>query len=272
MHLEFRSLFSGSTGNSTLAAFDDTLLLIDAGRTGKILDEAARSQGFDMRRVRAILVTHEHIDHIRGVGVLARKYGMEVYASPGTWAAMADKVGEIPARQRCEFTPDEDFYIDRVNVLPFSIPHDAAQPTGFALSCGGRKVSVLTDLGHTTKELLTRVEGSDVLLLEANHDVEWLQSGPYPYFLKERILGQRGHLSNEAGAELAAWAAGQGTRTLILAHLSRENNTPARARQAVELKLRAYGLEPGRDVTVAVAGPDEPGPVFQLEEREAALW
>ena len=188
MHLEFRSLFSGSTGNSTLAAFDDTLLLIDAGRTGKILDEAARSQGFDMRRVRAILVTHEHIDHIRGVGVLARKYGMEVYASPGTWAAMADKVGEIPARQRCEFTPDEDFYIDRVNVLPFSIPHDAAQPTGFALSCGGRKVSVLTDLGHTTKELLTRVEGSDVLLLEANHDVQMLTDGSYPERLKRRIL------------------------------------------------------------------------------------
>ncbi len=156
MNLDFCSLFSGSTGNSELVAFDDTLLLIDAGRTGKALDEAVRRQGFDMRMVRAILVTHEHIDHIRGVGVLARKYGMEVYASHGTWEAMADKVGEIPARQRCEFDPDADFYIDKVNVLPFSIPHDAAQPTGFSLTCGGKKVSVMTDLGHTT-------EGSPVL-------------------------------------------------------------------------------------------------------------
>ena len=147
MNLDFCSLFSGSTGNSELVAFDDTLLLIDAGRTGKALDEAVRRQGFDMRMVRAILVTHEHIDHIRGVGVLARKYGMEVYASHGTWEAMADKVGEIPARQRCEFDPDADFYIDKVNVLPFSIPHDAAQPTGFSLTCGGKKGSVMTDLG-----------------------------------------------------------------------------------------------------------------------------
>ena len=239
MHLEFRSLFSGSTGNSTLAAFDDTLLLIDAGRTGKILDEAARSQGFDMRRVRAILVTHEHIDHIRGVGVLARKYGMEVYASPGTWAAMADKVGEIPARQRCEFTPDEDFYIDRVNVLPFSIPHDAAQPTGFALSCGGRKVSVLTDLGHTTKELLTRVEGSDVLLLE-------------------------GHLSNDACGRALTELLGIGVPNVYLGHLSEENNVPELAYSTVARMVEDFGAHVGRDVQIRMTYPNRAAEAFSL--------
>ena len=262
MHLEFRSLFSGSTGNSTLAAFDDTLLLIDAGRTGKILDEAARSQGFDMRRVRAILVTHEHIDHIRGVGVLARKYGMEVYASPGTWAAMADKVGEIPARQRCEFTPDEDFYIDRVNVLPFSIPHDAAQPTGFALSCGGRKVSVLTDLGHTTKELLTRVEGSDVLLLEANHDVQMLTDGSYPERLKRRILSGKGHLSNDACGRALTELLGIGVPNVYLGHLSEENNVPELAYSTVARMVEDFGAHVGRDVQIRMTYPNRAAEAF----------
>ena len=264
MHLEFRSLFSGSTGNSTLAAFDDTLLLIDAGRTGKILDEAARSQGFDMRRVRAILVTHEHIDHIRGVGVLARKYGMEVYASPGTWAAMADKVGEIPARQRCEFTPDEDFYIDRVNVLPFSIPHDAAQPTGFALSCGGRKVSVLTDLGHTTKELLTRVEGSDVLLLEANHDVQMLTDGSYPERLKRRILSGKGHLSNDACGRALTELLGIGVPNVYLGHLSEENNVPELAYSTVARMVEDFGAHVGLDVQIRMTYPNRAAEAFSL--------
>ena len=264
MHLEFRSLFSGSTGNCTLAAFDETLLLIAAGRTGKLLDEAVRAQGFDMRRVRAILVTHEHIDHIRGVGVLARKYGMEVYASPGTWAAMADKVGEIPARQRCEFTPDEDFYIDRVNVLPFSIPHDAAQPTGFALSCGGKKVSVMTDLGHTTKELLGRVEASDVLLLEANHDVQMLTDGSYPERLKRRILSRKGHLSNEDCGQALTELMRLGVHSVYLGHLSEENNVPELAYSTVAAMVEAQGACVGRDVQIRMTYPNRAAEAFSL--------
>lgn len=264
MHLEFRPLFSGSTGNSTLAAFDDTLLLIDAGRTGKLLDEAVRQQGFDMRRVRAILVTHEHIDHIRGVGVLARKYGMEVYASAGTWAAMADKVGEIPARQRCEFDPDVDFYIDKVNVLPFSIPHDAAQPTGFSLSCGGKKVSVMTDLGHTTKELLSRVEGSDVLLLEANHDVQMLTDGSYPERLKRRILSNKGHLSNDACGKALTELLKIGVPRVYLGHLSEENNVPELAYSTVAQTVEAFGARVGRDVQICMTYPDRAAEAFSL--------
>ena len=256
MHLDFRPLFSGSTGNSELVAFDDTGLLIDAGRTGKLLDEAIKAQGFDMRRVRAILVTHEHIDHIRGVGVLARKYGMEVYASAGTWAAMAEKVGEIPARQRCEFCPDEDFYIDRVNVSPFSIPHDAAQPTGYALSCGGKKVSVMTDLGHTTRELLSRVEGSDVMLMEANHDIRMLTDGTYPERLKRRILSGKGHLSNEACGRALVDMLSAGRPRVYLGHLSEENNVPELAYSPVARLLESAGAKVGRDVFLSMTYPD----------------
>lgn len=264
MHLDFRSLFSGSTGNSSLAAFDDTLLLIDAGRTGKMLDEAVRRQGFDLGRVRAILVTHEHIDHIRGVGVLARKYGMEVYASEGTWAAMEGKIGAIPSRLRCEFCPDEDFYIDRVNVLPFSVPHDAAQPTGFSLTCGGKKVSVMTDLGHTTKELLSKVEGSNVLLLEANHDVKMLTDGSYPERLKRRILSGRGHLSNEACGEALTALLQTGVPRVYLGHLSEENNVPELAYSTVERIVENFGAKVGRDVVIRMTYPDRAAEAVSL--------
>lgn len=256
MHLEFRSLFSGSTGNSSLIGFDDTYLLVDAGRTGKMLEEAVKAQGFDMKKVRAILVTHEHVDHIRGVGVLARKYGMEVYASAGTWEAMADKVGEIPLRQRCEFYPEQDFYIDRVNVMPFSIPHDAAQPTGYCLICGGKKVSLMTDLGHTTRDLLRYAEGSDVLLMEANHDVQMLIDGSYPERLKRRILSGRGHLSNEACGQALAEILQSSTPQIYLGHLSEENNVPELAYSTVSQILQSCGICAGRDVTLRMTYPD----------------
>lgn len=264
MNLEFLPLFSGSTGNSALAAFGETLLLIDAGRTGRALEAAARAQGFDMSKVRALLVTHEHIDHIRGVGVLARKYGMEVYASEGTWEAMAKKVGEIPARQRCVFTPEQDFYIDRVNVAPFSIPHDAAQPTGYCLTCGGKRVSVLTDLGHTNAELLSRVEGSDVLLLEANHDVQMLRDGSYPERLKRRILSRHGHLSNEACGQALTALLRSGRPQVYLGHLSEENNVPELAYSTVAHIVEDYGAQVGSDVLIRMTYPDRAAEAVSL--------
>ena len=265
MHLEFRSLFSGSTGNSSLIGFDDTYLLVDAGRTGKMLDEAVRAQGFDMKKVRAILVTHEHVDHIRGVGVLARKYGMEVYASAGTWEAMADKVGEIPARQRCEFYPEQDFYIDRVNVSHFALPHDAAQPTGYCLTCGGKKVSLMTDLGHTTRDLLSRVEGSDILLMESNHDVQMLIDGAYPERLKRRILSGRGHLSNEACGQALAEILQHGIPQVYLGHLSEENNVPELAYSTVSQILEQCGVRVGSDVLLRMTYPDHAAEGISME-------
>ena len=261
---EFISLYSGSSGNSSVVRCGERYLIVDMGKGVRTTGAALKALDLNVSDCAGILVTHEHIDHIRGVGVLARKYGMEVYASPGTWAAMADKVGEIPARQRCEFTPDEDFYIDRVNVLPFSIPHDAAQPTGFALSCGGRKVSVLTDLGHTTKELLTRVEGSDVLLLEANHDVQMLTDGSYPERLKRRILSGKGHLSNDACGRALTELLGIGVPNVYLGHLSEENNVPELAYSTVARMVEDFGAHVGRDVQIRMTYPNRAAEAFSL--------
>ena len=260
----FCTLYSGSSGNSTYIGTGTGGILVDAGVSCKALLTALSARDIRPDTIRGLFLTHEHIDHIRGVGVLARKYGMEVYASPGTWAAMADKVGEIPARQRCEFTPDEDFYIDRVNVLPFSIPHDAAQPTGFALSCGGRKVSVLTDLGHTTRELLTRVEGSDVLLLEANHDVQMLTDGSYPERLKRRILSGKGHLSNDACGRALTELLGIGVPNVYLGHLSEENNVPELAYSTVARMVEDFGAHVGRDVQIRMTYPNRAAEAFSL--------
>ena len=194
-----------------------------------------------------------------------------LYASAPTLNVLKEK---LPVIQGGCFpvTPGERADIGAIAVTPFATSHDAVASVGYAVAAGGRQMALATDLGFASEEVYRGVAGADLLICETNHDVDWLRSGPYPYPLQQRILGDRGHLSNEAGAELAAWAAAQGTKILILAHLSRENNTAARARQAVERKLRTYGLEPGQDVTVTVAGPDEPGPVFELEEKEAALW
>ena len=256
MDFEFRPLFSGSTGNATLVRFGDTLILVDAGRTGKQLEEAVNAQGYQMRDVRAILLTHEHIDHIKGVGVLARKFGMEVYASPGTWAGMEGKVGDIPAAQRCEFVPGQDFYIDRVDVLPIPIPHDAFEPTGYALEAGGHKAGLLTDLGHATKETLSYLENVEAMVLEANHDVQMLRDGSYPERLKRRILSNRGHLSNEASGEALCQLLRHGNPSVYLGHLSEENNVPELAYSTVAEIVRDFGARIGEDVKLHMTFPD----------------
>ena len=256
MQLRFHSLFSGSTGNSTLCAFDDTYLLLDAGRTGKALEMAMLEEGVPAQRLSAILITHEHVDHIRGAGVLARKYGLPIYASEGTWAALEGKVGDVPLRLRCAFSPDQDFYIGRVNVSPFSIPHDAAQPCGYNLCCGGKKVSFATDLGHTTKEIIARIADADILLLEANHDEDMLRHGPYPQALKRRILGRNGHLSNAACADALQKILDVRRPEVYLGHLSQENNVPELAFSTVANRLSEIGVHVGRDIRIHMTYPD----------------
>ena len=155
------------------------------------------------------------------------------------------------------FPPGTSFEVGGVAVETFATPHDTAQSNGYALSAGGRKAAVVTDLGYVTGAVLRGIRGADLLVAEANHDVEWVQSGPYPYHLKARILGDRGHLSNEAGAELAWTAVEGGARTVVLAHLSHENNTPARAHEVVRGVLERRGAAVGRDVALEVAPRSE---------------
>ena len=268
MEMYFCPLFSGSSGNALFCQYGDTRLLIDAGKPGRPIEEALRSIGVAPETLSGILVTHEHSDHIAGVGVLARRFSLPVYATPGTWMAMEGKIGKIPGQLRREFYVGRDFWLGDIGVVPFGIPHDAADPVGFRLYGGSLSVSTATDLGHFSREVYDQIAGSSLILLESNHDPEMLRMNPhYNTVLKARILGDRGHLSNEICARALISLVAAGTGTVLLGHLSGENNTPELAMRVSREALAAEGILPGRDMTLDVALRDTTGPVYTIREK-----
>ena len=254
--LELCTLASGSSGNSLLVSDGRTHILVDAGISCRRITNSLKALGVDPRELTGVLITHEHTDHMAGLATLTKQLRLPVYASRGTGRQLCYRIAFLEELLR-PVTPGEEFSVGGIDVESFPTSHDAAESTGFALSAGGRKAAVVTDLGYVTPEVLKGIRGADLLVCEANHDVEWLQSGPYPYYLKARILGDRGHLSNEAGAELAWTAVEGGARTVVLAHLSHENNTPARAHEVVRGLLERRGAAVGRDVALEVAPRSE---------------
>ena len=192
MQLIFSPLFSGSSGNATFVGCGDARILVDAGLSGsRVAGELARV-GVDPAALTAILVTHEHADHIKGIGILSRKYDLPVYATEGTWDGMLGKIGNLPSKNVRYIEPGQDFYIGGIDVTPFSIPHDAAQPVGYTFETRGAKLAIATDLGGIRDSWLKYVAGAGAVILESNYDPGMLQSGPYPYDLKKRIMGKRG--------------------------------------------------------------------------------
>ncbi len=260
--MRFSPLCSGSSGNASYFEAGDTRLLIDAGVTGKKAEALLSEVGVDPSSLTGILVTHEHSDHIQGVGVLSRRYGIPVYADAECFAEMLPLIGNIPARLMRIFEPDHDFFIRNVRVFPFSTPHDAAHPVGYALTCSGCKVSVMTDIGYADQRMLEAVAGSDVLLLESNHDPDMLRAGSYPQHLKTRILGRKGHLSNEDAGKALARLFQTGVRTAVLGHLSAENNTPELALATVKAVLEEAGCL--SEMFVTVAKRDVPTCMFEI--------
>ncbi len=264
----FCPLFSGSSGNALFCQYGNTRLLIDAGKPGRQVEEALRSIGADPGTLSGILITHEHSDHIHGVGVLARRYGLPLYATAGTWAAMEDKIGRIDPGLRREIQAGRDFYLGDIGVAPFPIPHDAADPVGFRLYGGALSVSTATDLGHFSRYVFDQIAGSDLILLESNHDPDLLRANPrYSAQLKARILGDHGHLSNQNCAEALLALIAAGTGTVLLGHLSGENNTPELARKVSTEALEREGIRTGRDVQLSVALRDQVGKVYILREN-----
>jgi len=262
--IKFCSLFSGSSGNSLYIEANGTKILIDAGLSGKRIIHALNSIGEQPSEISAVLVTHEHSDHIRGVGILSRKFNIPVYANEKTWDAMGTQIGPINAdNMRC-FTTGKEFEIGNLCIKPFPIPHDASEPVGFNFFAENKKVTTATDIGHITKEVLESLIGSDLVLLESNHDIEMLKVGPYPWPLKRRILGDRGHLSNEMAGKVAVHMAQRGTRKFLLGHLSKENNFPELAYQTVYNALSEQKIKVGSDVTLEVAMRDYTGSVITL--------
>lgn len=258
----FCPLCSGSSGNASFLEAEGRRFLIDAGLPRKRIAALLESIGVPLHTIDAVFLTHEHVDHVAGAGVLARAHHIPVYAAADCFSALPPSVGEIPAACMRVFEPDREFFCGKVRVLPFSTPHDAAHAVGYSFMAEGRKVTVMTDVGHVDERLLTQLSGSDLVLLEANHDVDMLLAGPYPYPLKQRILSRRGHLCNEDCGRALIALHERGVRNVILGHLSRENNTPELARVTIEAMLESAGIL--SDMRVSVALRDRPLGMFEI--------
>lgn len=258
----FCPLCSGSSGNASFLEAEGRRFLIDAGLPRKRIAALLESIGVPLHTIDAVFLTHEHVDHVAGAGVLARAHHIPVYAAADCFSALPPSVGEIPAACMRVFEPDREFFCGKVRVLPFSTPHDAAHAVGYSFMAEGRKVTVMTDVGHVDDRLLTQLSGSDLVLLEANHDVDMLLAGPYPYPLKQRILSRRGHLCNEDCGRALIALHERGVRNVILGHLSRENNTPELARVTIEAMLESAGIL--SDMRVSVALRDRPLGLFEI--------
>ncbi len=261
------SIASGSSGNCIYVGSEATHLLVDVGISGKRTESGLNSLGISARDLDGILITHEHADHISGLGVISRKYGVPIYATPGTIQAIQNcsSVGKIDKSLFREVKEDVKLTIKDLTVNPMRISHDAAQPVAYRISYGNKKVGICTDLGVYNDYTVECLRGMDALLIEANHDVNMLQVGPYPYYLKQRILGDRGHLSNENSGRLLSRILHDKLENIILGHLSKENNLPELAYEAVRMEI-TLGDNPyhANDFRIQVANRSEVSPIINI--------
>lgn len=257
--MELCSIASGSSGNCIMAGVLGCHLLIDAGISGKRIEEGLNTLGHNTSDMAGVLVTHEHIDHISGLGVISRRYGLPIYTTEGTkQAILASKsVGKIEESLFRVIVPNESFEVGPLTVEPIHISHDAADPVAYIVKSEGKSAGVITDLGKYDGYIVEKMRGLDILLLEANHDVNMLQMGSYPYPLKQRILGDRGHLSNELSGQLLGEILHDNFKAVVLGHLSKENNYEKLAYETVRLEI-TLGDNPyqGNDFPIYVAKRD----------------
>ncbi len=251
--MRFLPLASGSQGNATIVEFDGTRLLLDAGLGVKELVARLDRCGIDPVTIDAILLSHEHQDHVRGAWKLSRRFGIPVAASWATLTGM-DRAPQAFAGW-IDLPVDRRVRIGDTTVVAFPVPHDAAAPVGFLLEGQRVRVGVATDLGHATPQIAARLAGCDLLMIESNHDPLLLRDGPYPWRLKDRVSGKLGHLSNSEAAALIKHSVDERCRCIVLAHLSEKNNTPELARSSALRALRARGCE---QVELKIARFDRP--------------
>ena len=271
------SITSGSSGNCIYVGSDTTHLLVDVGISGKRTEAGLRELDLSMQDIDGIFITHEHVDHIAGLGVLGRRYGVPIYATKGTIQAIKNttSVGKIPDELFRPICPDEKVIVKDLVCNPMRISHDAAEPVAYRIQHGKKKVGIITDLGNYNDYTVESLRGMDALLLEANHDVKMLQVGSYPYYLKQRILGDRGHLSNERAGQLLYSLLHDKLQAVMLGHLSKENNLPELAYEAVRVEvtmaqMNAQGEEQETtrmstsDFPMFVASRSEVSPVIHI--------
>lgn len=254
--MEMFSIASGSSGNCICVGSNNVHVMIDAGISGKRIEEGMNQMNLTTRDMAGVLITHEHSDHIGGLGVIARRYGIPIYTTQGTADAimMSSSVGKIDPGLFHIIRPDEEFTIGDLTVRPIHISHDAADPVAYILKDGKKKMGVITDLGYYDDYIIENISDLDAMLIEANHDVHMLQVGPYPYPLKQRILGDRGHLANETCGRLLGEVLNDHVVKVLLGHLSKENNYPELALESVRAEV-TLGENPykGTDFDITVA-------------------
>ena len=254
------SIASGSSGNCIYAGSDNHHILIDAGISCKRVEAGLKDLELSGKDIDGILLTHEHSDHIKGLGVLARKYGFPIHATQGTAEAVKamSSLGKIDSSLFVEIHADQEFKIGDLSISPFHISHDAAEPVAYRISCGEKKMAVATDLGVYTDYTIDHLKGLDVLLLEANHDIHMLQVGAYPYYLQQRISGDLGHLSNETAGKLLCEVLHGGLKAVMLGHLSKENNYAELAYETVKLELLLGDASyQAKEIPLSVASREE---------------
>ncbi|QNK88227.1 MBL fold metallo-hydrolase [Sporosarcina sp. resist] len=256
--MRFSVLASGSSGNAVFIESDEHTFLVDAGFSAKKMDSLMAGIDRSMKKVDGIFVTHEHSDHIKGIGVVARKYGTPIYANEKTWQAMDGLVGNIPLEQRFQFDMETVKSFGSLDVQSFAVSHDAADPMFYVFHENGRKLAVITDTGYVSDRMKGFIRGADAFVFESNHDVSMLQVGRYPWSVKRRILSDVGHVSNEDAAVAMSEVVEQKDTRIYLSHLSKDNNMKDLARMSVTQTLETCGIRTGEFVHLYDTDADQP--------------
>ena len=258
--MKFGTIASGSSGNCLYAGNENSNILIDAGISCKRIIEGLKSFELEGKHIQGILVTHEHTDHVSGLGVLSRKFHIPIYGTEKTLKKILEmeQLGKIDKDLFCPIQPGKAFSIGGIGIESFTISHDAADPVSYILHEGNKKIGMVTDLGYYDERIVGHLKESDLLYVEANHDIHMVQAGPYPYYLKRRILSDHGHLCNEKAAQLVVELMNDHLEHVILGHLSKENNYP-------DLALATVKNEVEKSVDVVVAPRDHAGELYRID-------
>lgn len=264
--MQIAVLASGSSGNCIYVQAGSKHLLIDVGISNRAVCRNLATIGVSDKQIDAVLVTHEHSDHLKGMDVFARRHmNAAFYANAGTWHAGKRYLCRIDPTRWQPFETHRPFQIGEVNITPFAISHDATDPVGYKIEAEGKKVIIATDLGMISQGVFQHLQSADALVIEANHDKQMLENGPYPVFLKRRIAGKYGHLSNDITGKLLQKIINRQTQLVILAHLSDKNNTPAKAYQTVFDALQSHQFQINKDYQLLVAPRYEVTPLTYLQ-------